>query len=273
LFYLIAGHILEQPNAEKAFTVDDLFYILHPMIVGSFLFYYITRERSRTLKITEQEYQLLQLKELKSKAELEALQAKINPHFLYNSLNSIASLVHTDPDKAEQMVILLSKFFRYSTSIKNQQFHTVREEVEMITTYLEVEKVRFADRLNYHIQSTDPVLLDCQIPRFLLQPLVENAIKHGISKIAENGKLEVLISQASSLIQITIHDNGPLFPEPITCSYGLQSTADKLRLLCGDAARMEIKNTPYKCILIIMPLIHEAHVVENSSHSTVIHNS
>jgi len=227
-------------------------YSLHPLMVGSLMMYFFDREQNRTRKITEQEYQLLQLKELKTKAELEALQAKINPHFLYNSLNSIASLVHIDPDRAEQMVMLLSRFFRYSTSVKNQYFHTIGEEIEMVTTYLEVEKVRFDERLNYEIRFTDENLQNSLIPRFLLQPLAENAIKHGISKVARKGKIEIIISRQGEYVQIIIHDNGPAFPQQLTTSYGLQSTSDKLRMLCGEDARMEIVNGEYKHLKITL---------------------
>lgn len=113
---ILSNQIRENVNTS---SWTAILYSLHPLIVGSLLMYFTDREQTRTRKISEQEYQLLQLQELKTKAELEALQAKINPHFLYNSLNSIASLVHIDPDRAEQMVLLLSRFFRYSTSIKN----------------------------------------------------------------------------------------------------------------------------------------------------------
>ncbi len=242
--------------------MGNILFVLHPILVGSFFLYYLTREQNRTQKITEQEYQLLQLKELKTKAELEALQAKINPHFLYNSLNSIASLVHINPDKAEEMVILLSKFFRYSTSVKSQYFHTVGEEIEMVRTYLEVEKVRFDERLSYAIEYAEEGLQQYLIPRFLLQPLVENAIKHGISKIAENGIIRLQIAKEGQLLVILIHDNGPRFPDHLTTSYGLQSTSDKLRMLCGEDARLDISNQPYKYIRITAKLMKEPQVVE-----------
>jgi two-component system LytT family sensor kinase len=250
LFMIMSGWIRGSVKATSDWT--DILYSLHPLMVGSLFLYLTDREQTRTRKINEQEYQLLQLKELKTKAELEALQAKINPHFLYNSLNSIASLVHIDPDRAEQMVMLLSRFFRYSTSVKNQYFHTIGEEIEMVTTYLEVEKVRFDERLNYEIRFTDERLEHSLIPRFLLQPLAENAIKHGISKVAQQGKIEIIISRQGEYVQIIIHDNGPAFPQQLTTSYGLQSTSDKLRMLCGEDARMEIVNGEYKHLKITL---------------------
>lgn len=228
-------------------------YIFPPLIAVNFLYYWLTRERIRTMKITEQEYELLKVNELKTKAELEALQAKINPHFLYNSLNSIASLVHQDPDKAELMVLLLSKFFRHSTSVKNQYYDTVANELEMVKVYLDVEKVRFEDRLEYLIDIQDNRLRESKIPRFLIQPLVENAIKHGISKIGGKGILKISVLQVGDFLQIEIHDNGPAFPEQLNAGYGLQSIQDKLRLLCGETASIELANGNDKRVIIRIP--------------------
>jgi LytS/YehU family sensor histidine kinase len=160
------------------------------------------------------------------------------------------------------MVVLLAKFFRYSTSVKSQHFHTISEELEMVTTYLEVEKVRFDERLTYTITYTEEGLGQYLIPRFLLQPLAENAIKHGIAKIADNGIISIQISREGDLLKIVIHDNGPLFPEHITSSYGLQSTSDKLRMLCGEEARLEIRNLPFKHIKIITRLMQEPQLQE-----------
>jgi two-component system, LytTR family, sensor kinase len=236
----------------------DLLYSLSSLIAGSLFYYLLTREYRRSKKISEQQYELLLLKELKTKAELEALQAKINPHFLYNALNSIASLVHLDPDKAERMVLLLSKFFRYSTSVSNRHWSTVAGELEMVSTYLEVEQVRFDERLRYQIHSDSPDLMHCVIPAFLLQPLVENALKHGISRLAGQGLLEIRIRKDATRLEITIHDNGPPFPDNLTAGYGLQSTQDKLRLLCGDGARLELHNGPDKHVRIHVPVNPEA---------------
>ena len=232
--------------------VMTLLYLLAPVSAACLLYYWLTRERAQTVKFSEQEAQMLKLNELKTKAELEALQAKINPHFLYNALNSIASLVHLDPDKAEEMTLLLSKFFRYSTSVKSQYHDTVEHELEMVSTYLDVEKVRFDERLNYSIQLEHEGLRDKLIPRFLLQPLVENAIKHGISKRAGEGLIRLTISQKSDKLVLCLHDNGPAFPETLAAGYGLQSIRDKLRLLGGSDATLELVNGPDKHVRVML---------------------
>jgi len=136
-----------KPFIEKSKAAMDslpwYYYSLGPLTVAN-LFYYLQRQgRQLTRKLSEQEYQLLNLEKLKTRAELDALQAKINPHFLYNALNSIASLVHDDPDKAEEMTLLLSKLFRYTTGRDGSHFNSLFNELEMVRTYLKVEQVRF----------------------------------------------------------------------------------------------------------------------------------
>lgn len=235
-----------------------LMLILIPTAVGNILYAFLRREQKQIRKITEQEYQLLLLNELKTKAELEALQAKINPHFLYNALNSIAGLIHSNPDKAEIMVLLLSKFFRYSTHVKNEYLNSVERELEMVETYLEVEKVRFGERLRYEIELEDRRILQLLIPTFLLQPLVENAIKHGVSKQAEQGWIKIEMKMKEPFLQITVEDNGLPFPEDFQAGYGLQSTQEKLRLLGGEGAGLQISKLPKKqVVLTLRPVTSE----------------
>jgi two-component system, LytTR family, sensor kinase len=231
---------------------DSIIYIFLPIIVSCVYYYYWQRTRSITRKISEQEYQLLNLEKLKSKAQLDALEAKINPHFLYNSLNSIAGLIHEKPDKAEEMTIQLSKLFRYTTGRNEENFHTIEDELEIIKAYLAIEQVRFGKRLSYAIDCEDGVLTH-KIPRFLLQPLVENAIKHGISKIAHAGEIKVEIKQINDNISIKIHDNGPDFGEAVGGGFGLRSIKEKLKIVYAEKANFEVKNEPEKAVIITLP--------------------
>lgn len=234
----------------------DLLFTIAPTMGMNIIYYWFTRERTQLIKITEQEYEILQMNDLKNKAELAALEAKINPHFLYNSLNSIASLVHENPDKAEHMVMNLSKFYRFSTGRNNEHFDSLENELEIVRTYLEIEKVRFDERLVYSVEYQNELLKNCQIPRFLIQPLVENAIKHGISKLAKNGIVRIDISEDKENLIIKIHDNGVAFPDNIFSGYGLKSIQDKLRLLSGEKASMTINNEPEKAVILSLPKHH-----------------
>lgn len=249
----IIREVYQRYPTEYARDTPWYLYVFCPIFVANVFHYFQKQGKQLTRKITEQEFQLLDLEKLKTKAELDALQAKINPHFLYNSLNSIASLVHLDPDKAEQMTLLLAKLFRYVTNKTSDYFDTLANELEMVATYLEIEQVRFGDRLSFRIIVKDEILKNAQIPRFLIQPVVENAIKHGIAKIADRGIIEIRITKDQNLLKIAIQDNGPLFPEPISGGYGLQSIQNKLRLLYGERANLSLQNGPLKQVLMELP--------------------
>jgi two-component system LytT family sensor kinase len=247
---IVADYQTRYP-AETAQNAPWYWYMWGPVVIAN-VFYYLSREgRQISRKISDQEYQLLNLEKLKTRAELDALQARINPHFLYNSLNSIASLVHEDPDKAEEMTLLLSKLFRYTTSRKTgDYFDTIDNELEMVETYLQVEKVRFGDRLRFTVEVTDDALRELQVPKFILQPIVENAIKHGISRMAEQGNIVVKIYDEGGWLHLCVHDNGPAFSESMGAGYGIRSIQDKLKLLYGEDARLELHNEPNKSVNI-----------------------
>jgi two-component system, LytTR family, sensor kinase len=258
LVQVVIGILYWRTLDDKTLSIDtsnrdwSFVYILIPPVVACIYFFLWQRSKQITRKISEQEFQLISLEKLKTKAELDALQARINPHFLHNSLNSIAGLVHHDPDKAEQMTLLLSKLFRYTTGTKDQHFNSIKNELEIVKTYLAIEQVRFEDRLVYEV-NIEMGLENKEIPRFLLQPIVENAIKHGISKLSTQGKINVDIAKKDNYLVLSVHDNGPAFSDTFFTGYGLQSIQDKLKLLYGAQASLTIQNSDYKQVIIKLP--------------------
>lgn len=222
-------------------------------IVGTLILFYHLQKINAESILRAREMDLVKLDQLKTQAELQALQSKINPHFLYNALNSIVSLIHEDANKAEEMTLKLSKLFRYSINTMQENYCTLKEEVEILNTYLDIEKVRFGNRIHFLI--TVPIELeDRLIPRFLLQPLVENSLKHGLKDIRDKGEIKVIIVSNGSRIEISIYDNGIPFPEELIAGYGLQSTFDKLKLLYEEDYDLQLNNNPTKHIKISIPL-------------------
>ncbi len=235
---------------------DMLFSALVVIVVCTINFVQHSQKAYLTNQIREKEFAMMQLKQLKTQAELASLHARINPHFLYNALNSIASLIHHDQDKAELMTLKLSKLFRYSINYNKEDMVSIAEEIEIVMTYLEIEKVRFGDRIRFTIDVDEGLRTD-SIPRFLLQPLIENALKHGLATLAEGGELSLRIRRIEQSIEISLADNGVPFPDDINTGYGLQSTYEKLDLLYPDNYELSISNHPFKQVKIVIPLYHE----------------
>lgn len=205
------------------------------------------------LKLKEKEVEISRLKEQKSQAELQALHSRINPHFLYNSLNTIAGLAHSDADKTEQMALSLSDLFRYTINRRGEQLCSLTEEMEMVQTYLDIEKIRFGQRMTFIIHVEQEVN-EILIPKYIIQPLVENAVKHGISKLNGEGIIEISVRRDLNELIIEIADNGPAFPDGLVSGYGLQSVFDILELSYESKASIHWENNPQKFIRISIPL-------------------
>ena len=217
------------------------------LAIGRGLLIYLNHFSASLVK--EKDVELSRLQEAKAEAEVKMLQSQINPHFLYNALNSIASLAHTDANKTEKMALSLSDLFRHSINQKEKKVNTLGDELSLVQNYLEIEQIRFGDRLKFSID-VEPDLLKVEIPMFILQPLVENAIKHGISKIEGQGEIILKVSKKDSGILISVQDNGPDFPEGLVSGHGLQTVYDLLRFSYGDKAVMSWSNQPQKEITI-----------------------
>jgi sensor histidine kinase YesM len=229
--------------------VSMLFYFYSGVMAGLIyvLMTYLDFERKR--KLNEKELEVSRLQELKTKAELDALHSKVNPHFLYNALNSIADLSVTDGPKARKMTVALADLFRFSINYSNHNYSTVKEELEMAEVYLAIEKIRFEDNLNYSIDLGQDVS-NYLIPRFVLQPIVENAVKHGLKATGKMTEIKIKVQNGNNQLQISVADNGPLFPEDLVPGYGVKSTYDKLDLLFPGNYEIHFKNYPEKSVLI-----------------------
>jgi two-component system LytT family sensor kinase len=208
---------------------------------------YLGIEQKR--KFDEKELELSRLRELKIKAELDVLHSKINPHFLYNALNSIADLSVTDGKKARKMTIALADLFRYSINYSDHNYSTIKEEIEMAEAYMQIEKIRFEDNLNYSVHVSDDIN-HYLVPRFILQPIVENAVKHGLKATGKMTEVDIEVKIENGIIKISVADNGPAFPDELFPGYGLKSIYDKLDLLFPGAYEVYFANQPRKAVSI-----------------------
>lgn len=181
-------------------------------------------------KLAEKEIQEQKLLRLKTEAELAALRAKVNPHFLFNTLNSIASLIPEDPERAENIVQRLSNLFHYVLSASESDVVPLDQELDLIRAYLAIEKVRLGDRLDYSV-SKDDSLDGAVIPSMLLQPIVENGIKHGIAPAKDGGRIDIRCRREGSICAITIVDTGGGFdPVLLREGFGIGGVRQRLEL-------------------------------------------
>jgi two-component system, LytTR family, sensor kinase len=181
-------------------------------------------------------------------ARLSTLRSQINPHFLFNTLNSISALIRTDADKAREMTRQLASIFRKSLD-DSSDTHSLREEIAFIDDYLSIERVRFGDERLIVIKDVDPSANDAQVPIMILQPLVENAIKHGIARRVDGGILRIGAKSAGKGIEIEIENDGPPFEgerlEDLTSrGMGLRNVIERIKIYSCGAGRFAIVPRP-----------------------------
>jgi hypothetical protein len=173
-------------------------------------------------------------------AELRALKSQINPHFLFNCLNSISALTSTDPARAREMCVLLSDFLRNTLGLGERASIPWREELDLARTYLQVEKVRFGARLQIEMQMDD-ACAECQVPPLVLQPLIENAIKHGIATMVEGGTVRLEGRVENGHLAVRVENSfDPEAPSPRRHGLGLRNVRSRLETRFGEAAHLHV---------------------------------
>ena len=175
-----------------------------------------------------------------SRAQLRALRAHLQPHFLFNTLNAVVSLVRRDPDGAEEMIGDLGDLLR--ASLVHEQTHevTLRQEMKLLDPYLRIQQVRFGPRLRVE-RCVDPAALNAAVPPMVLQPLVENAIRHGVARAPGAGRVRIAVTLADGALRMLVEDDGPGFAQGWIEGVGLGSTRARLQHQYAGAARLETR--------------------------------
>jgi two-component system, LytTR family, sensor kinase len=222
-----------------------LFLIIWNLIY--FTYHYIEKSR-------QEQMDKIRLQSLVKELELKTIKAHINPHFIFNALNSIRALVDENPTRARQAITELSNILRSSMQAEKTETASLQKELNIVKDYLALEHIRFEDRLQVEFD-VDEDTLGQPVPPMMLQTLVENAIKHGISKRVDGGVIKIISDfnkdQHQLIVQNTGHINGDFNPE----GFGLYSTQNRLMLLYGDKAHFEIKNNSDNMVeaIVTMP--------------------
>jgi len=212
--------------------------------------------RLREIRI-EQETREQELMLSANRSQLKALRAQINPHFLFNALNTIAGLIPGQPDRADRTIERLADVFRYTLRRAEREWVRLDEEIEAVRAYLDVEQARFDDSLTVHIEISEEAR-DARIPSMIVQTLVENAVKHGVGAICGPGLIEIESVIRGTSLMIQVRDNGPGFDEEAIqradqtdSHYGLRNTRDRLFGYCGADGRLRIARDQARCLTVV----------------------
>jgi two-component system, LytTR family, sensor kinase len=214
----------------------DWLLMTYSAIIGlSYALDYRRESQARAVSTAQLETRLVE-------ARLKTLQAELHPHFLFNTLHAISTLVHTNPESADRMISRLSDLLRLTFDGSGAPAVSLQEELEFLQKYLEIEQIRFQDRLSvlYDVESET---LDAEVPRLILQPLVENAIKHGVSPRSGRGLIQISARLRAGTLWIEVRDNGVGLSGParsrLYSGVGLSNTRARLECLYGDHHRLE----------------------------------
>src|ERR1051326_4105243 len=230
------------------FYIDLIIALLIVIAVHALLYY----QNFRASELAQSS-----LKTQLAEAQLRALKMQLHPHFLFNTLHSISSLVSEDPPKANSMIARLGDFLRLTLDHSDQQLVTLREETEFVRCYLEIEQVRFGDRLTVEYK-IDPATLSAEVPHLILQPIVENAIQHAIAPHAAPGRIEVAATRENRSLRLEVKDNGPgmATARSNTADHhvGLSNVRARLEGLYGNDFSLEMTNGAVQGLIVTVHL-------------------
>lgn len=226
----------------------DSFLILMVWIMIYYLYHFFQRNK-------KQEVDTFRLQSLVKELELKTIKAHINPHFIFNALNSIRALVDENPNRARQAITELSHILRSSLQAEKHETVSLEQELNIVRDYLALEQMRFEERLRVEFNINEQTLSQ-PVPPMMLQTLAENAIKHGISRQINGGMLIIISDFADGHHELIIRNTGLLNGQAKKMGFGLQSTSDRLHLLFGEKSALTIRDIPGNMVeaKVIMPI-------------------
>jgi two-component sensor histidine kinase len=236
-----------RPSFNAFFVIGFRLPVYIALISAAHAMHFYRRSKERERRSLELEANLV-------KSRLQALTMQLQPHFLFNALNAIAALVHSNPDAADEMLAALSDLLRLTLETSREHELPLRRELEFVERYLLIEHVRFGDRLQFELDVA-PETEAALVPTFLLQPLVENAVRHGLEPRSGNGKLVIRARRENGSLRLSVEDNGVGLSEEKSAreGIGLANTRARLHELYDGAAHMELCNRDGLTVELTLP--------------------
>lgn len=233
------------PRERMLFAVGALLYLL------ATLFHYLLAAAEDARRVEKRE---LEVKMLAREAELKALKAQLDPHFLFNALNSISALCGSNPASARTLTTLLAEYLRKSLRVGQSESITLSEELELASSYLAIERIRFGPRLEF-VQNVDERVRGYRVPPLLLQPLVENAVTHGIGQLLEGGVVQIDAARDGEAVRISVENRcDPDRPSSSGHGIGLSNTRRRVQTFYGGNAKIDVLAEPERFrVAMILP--------------------
>jgi sensor histidine kinase YesM len=230
--------------------------LLFGVVINYFFFSSARIKQSETL-LREEQIKTLTLEKRSLEADLKLLQAQIEPHFLFNTLSNILSLMDSDPGRGKTMLMDLTRYLRSSLNTMRKEATSLGREVEMLKAYLDLHKVRMGDRLRYSI-AVPEALMGHSLPPMLLQPIVENAVKHGIEPKISGGEINIGAVETSGLLRLSIVDTGCGINGNVKGGIGLANVEERLAVLYNGKARLILEENQPSGLKVTIEIPHEA---------------
>jgi two-component system, LytTR family, sensor kinase len=245
----LAGEVLRHDIPKPTLSANVLFFFFVAKLNNNVFFYWAILAVSQILsyyrQLRDRELRASQLEAKLAQAQLQVLKMQLHPHFLFNTLHAISALIHKDVELADRMIARLGDLLRTTLENANRQEIPLQQELGFIEPYLEIEKARLGPRLTVQLD-IDPAAMEASVPNLILQPLVENAIRHGIAPRAEPGKLAIQARRENGCLHLAVVDDGPglRLDKTVVQGIGLSNTRARLENLYGVSQRLDLVNVP-----------------------------
>ena len=238
LFYVGITHVFLGHVLERSLMVQEIASLIILFVLWSLIYFFYHFFRN----YKTEEIKNLKWEALKNEIELNKLKSQLNPHFMFNSMNTIRALIDENPKIAKLAVTQFSNILRSNLLMGRQKLIPLEQEIKLVKDYLAVESYRYEERLNYTL-NISPKTNGIMVPPLMIQTLVENGIKHGISKIPSGGEIKVTTTIEDNEVKIQILNSGQFIKEHLpTTGFGLANTRERLKILYGNKAKMTIDN-------------------------------